>query len=204
MQIPILQKGSTVDVPTTLPKLCIGVNWGAIVKKKRFLGLVPVWEEVNLDLGVALFDQQGDMLDLVYPNKPYSKDGAVSHSGDDTTGDKSLLPDQNDNETIVLDLNRLNPAISQLFFFVQSSSQTDFSDIPYTQIRIYTAPAPNQLETLLGSFDVTANAAFHGKVAMVMGKLFRRGQDWRFYTIGEGVEAAKLLNTVALIKERYL
>ncbi|WP_027001457.1 TerD family protein [Hugenholtzia roseola] len=204
MQIPILHKGSTIDVLATQPKLCIGVNWGAIVKKKRFLGLVPTWEGVNLDLGAALFDEQGEMLDLIYPNKPHSKDGAISHSGDDTTGDKTLSSDQNDNETIVLDLTRLNPSISQLFFFVQSSSQTDFSDIPYTQIRIYTASAPNQVENLLGSFDVAANAAFHGKVAMVMGKLFRRGQDWRFYTIGEGVEAAKLLNTVALIKERYL
>jgi tellurium resistance protein TerZ len=182
----------------------VGVNWSAIVKKKRFMGLIPSWEGVNLDLGVALFDEQDNMQDLIYPNKLASKDQSVRHSGDDLIGDKTLSIDNNDNETLLLDLQNLSPNISQLVFFLSSSSNTDFAHIPYSKIRVYTGSQPNDVQTLFGNFDVSANEAFSGKVGMVMGKLFKREDKWKFYTIGEGVEAKKILALVAIIKERYL
>lgn len=183
-------------------KINIGVNWGAIAKKK-FLGIIPKWEDVNLDICVAIFNHKQDMVDLIYPAKMHSSDGAVYHSGDDTTGDKHEDNDDTDNEVISIDFTKLNQNIQQLVFFLVSANRQDFASIPYSKVRIYSGEA-QKVEDIFGQYNISAQKQFAGKVAMVLGKLYKTNEDWCFKAIGEGLTSEKLLSTVSVIKEKFL
>ncbi|MCU0390144.1 MAG: TerD family protein [Thermoflexibacter sp.] len=183
-------------------KVNIGINWGAIAQKK-LLGIFPRWEDVNLDICVAIFDDNKDMIDLIYPAKTHSSDKAVYHSGDDTTGDKSSKGDSDDNETISIDFDKLNQQIEQMVFFLVSANRQDFAHIPYSKVRIYSGETP-KIENLFVEYNISAQKKFAGKVAMVLGKLYRTANNWEFKAIGEGLTSEKLLSTVSVIKEKFL
>lgn len=180
----------------------VGVNWGAIAQKK-LLGIIPKWEDVNLDICVAIFNDKQDMVDLIYPAKMHSSDGAVYHSGDDTTGDKSKDSDNDDNEVISVDFTKLNQNIQQLVFFLVSANRQDFASIPYSNVRIYSGEA-QKVENIFGQYNISAQKKFAGKVAMVLGKLHKINGNWCFKAIGEGLTSEKLLSTVSVIKEKFL
>jgi len=202
----MLNKNNTILIrEEALPqpnKVNIGMNWGAITKKK-FFGLLPNWEDVNLDICVAIFNEKQDMVDLIYPAKMLSSDTAVYHSGDDTTGDKTKGSGNTDNETITIDFSKLNPNTKQLVFFLVSANRQDFATIPYSKVRIYSGELA-KAEKTFGQYNISAEKEFAGKVAMVLGKLYKEGKKWSFQTIGEGLTSEKLLSTVSVIKEKFL
>ncbi len=183
-------------------KVHVGINWGAIAQKK-LLGVFPKWENVNLDICVAIFNDKKDMIDLIYPAKTHSSDGAVYHSGDDTTGDKSKNEDNTDNEVISIDFDKLSPNVVQLVFFLVSANRQDFAHIPYSKVRIYSGEI-QQIDNIFGEYNISAQRQFAGKVAMVLGKLYKEANHWQFKAIGEGLTSEKLLSTVSVIKEKFL
>lgn len=183
-------------------KLNIGINWGAITKKK-FFGLLPNWEDVNLDICVAIFNDKQEMVDLIYPTKPHSSDGSVYHSGDDTTGDKKKDIENIDNESITVDFSKIDSSIKQLVFFLVSANRQDFATIPYSKVSIYSGET-KKAATIFGQYNISAEKEFAGKVAMVLGKLYKDNEKWSFQAIGEGLSSEKLLSTVSVIKEKFL
>lgn len=202
----MLEKNNTIfirEVVSPQPNtINIGMNWGAITKKK-FFGLLPNWEDVNLDICVAIFNEKQDMVDLIYPAKVLSSDAAVYHSGDDTTGDKTKGSDGTDNETITIDFSKLNQDIKQLVFFLVSANRQDFATIPYSKVRIYSGDL-EKIDKIFGQYNISAEKEFAGKVAMVLGKLYKDSKNWNFRAIGEGLTSEKLLSTVSIIKEKFL
>lgn len=202
----MLEKDNTIfirEVASPQPNaINIGMNWGAITKKK-FFGLLPNWEDVNLDICVAIFNENQDMVDLIYPAKVLSSDAAVYHSGDDTTGDKKKGGDGNDNETITVDFSKLNQDTKQLVFFLVSANRQDFATIPYSKVRIYSG-ALGKADKVFGQYNISAEKEFAGKIAMVLGKLYKDSTGWHFRAIGEGLTSEKLLSTVSVIKEKFL
>ena len=143
-----LEKGQRINLEknngSKLTSFCVGCNWGAI-EKKTFFGLSKETIDVDLDLSCVMFNEQGEICDHIYsplykpdllskfglpPGKVDSLDRALHHSGDDLEGDKGG-DDGLDNEIITVDLNRLNPSIHQIYFFLNNCGQEDFSQIPY-------------------------------------------------------------------------
>ncbi len=202
----MLEKNNKIPLSEKLEnqphKVNIGINWGAITKKK-FFGLLPNWEDVNLDICVAIFNDKQDMIDLIYPAKPHSSDRAVHHSGDDTTGDKTKDIENTDNEVITIDFGKIDSNIKQLVFFLISANRQDFATIPYSKVRIYSGEA-KKAATVFGQYNISAGKQFAGKVAMVLGKLYKDNEKWSFQAIGEGLTSEKLLSTVSVIKEKFL
>ena len=68
--------------------------------------------------------------------KLQSSDGALRHTGDDLKGDVGG-DDGLDNEIITVDLSRISPNVSQIFFFLNNVGKEDFAQIPYSKIRMY-------------------------------------------------------------------
>lgn len=199
-----LKKGSSISLKKEgllLQHVCIGLNWGAIKKSKLF-GLINYNKAVDLDGCVAVFDESGKQLDRVSFTNLQSKDGAIVHSGDDLTGD-SDGDDGIDNEVIEIELNRINPFATDLFFFLNSFNGQDFSQIPYSKIRIYEGDK-DQVNDVLATFNLSENPEFGGFVSMVMGRLSREQSGWQFTTIGEPLQAKCLVDCVEEIKNRFL
>lgn len=219
-----LTKGQKIDLRKEsgekLTSFCVGVNWGAIETiKKGLFGSKKVVEDVDLDLSCLMTDANGAMVDYIYSpdyngylqknnlplGKLTSQDGALRHSGDDRQGD-SGGDDGLDNEVITLDLTRVNPNIHKIFFFINiylnPGQSHDFSKIPYAKIRMYEGTSTKVIN-IHSSYDIATDATFMNKRALIMGKLYRRNDEWKFDAIGEPTEDNMFLQTIQTILNKH-
>ena len=221
-----LQKGQRIDLTkksssgasSKLIKFCVGVNWGAIETEKKtfFGGTKKVKRAVDLDLSCIMIFKDKQRYDHIYspeynpdalrkiglpPGKLFSRDGALRHSGDDLTGDMDG-DDGLDNEIISVDLSRVDPDIDQIFFFLNNVGKEDFSQIPFAKIRMYEG-TPTKVDTIYATFDVVSDATFRGRRAMIMGKLYRKGDEWKFNAIGDATTDQNFAVTMGNIIKNY-
>lgn len=199
-----LEKGSKIALEKAgrhLHQVCIGLNWG-VIEGKSFFGLLKSKEAVDLDGSVSAFDKDGQLLYTVYYHKTVSKDRAIKHSGDDLTGD-TAGDDGRDNEIIQIDLPKIMPEAEQVVFFLNSYKGQDFAAIPYSKIRIFEGNN-NEVRDVLATFNLSSEPAYSGCVAMVMGKLVRKGNGWDFEAIGQGASTQRIDDTIKLIQQKYL
>lgn len=215
-----LEKGQRINLEkgdgSRLTEFCVGCNWGAIVKPGGFLGLGKSVQDVDLDLSCVMADANGNLVDHIYsplykasflsrygmpPGKTDSAERALHHSGDDLKGDQNG-DDGLDNEIITVDLNRVNPNVSQIFFFLNNCGREDFSQIPYASIRMYEG-TPRRVKEVFASYDVAANPQYRGMTALIMGKLYRRNGEWKFSAIGDAYPDTNLCETIRRIVTNY-
>lgn len=215
-----LEKGQRINLEknngSKLTDFCVGCNWGAIVKSNGFFGIGKKVEDVDLDLSCIMFDDQGNIVDHIYsplyrpdflnrygmpPGKVDSRDGALHHSGDDLKGDTNG-DDGLDNEIITVNLNRVAPNVHQIYFFLNNCGKEDFSQIPYASIRMYEG-TPSLVKEVFASYDVAAEPKYAGTTALIMGKLYRRGSEWKFSAIGDAYPDPNLCETIRRIALNY-
>jgi tellurium resistance protein TerZ len=215
-----LTKGQKIDLRKTsgetLTNFCVGVNWGAIEKKALF-GLSKSIQNIDLDLSCVLIDEQNNICDHLYSplyrvdvlqqfglpkGKLVTIDGALKHTGDDLEGDKGG-DDGLDNEIITVDLTRLNSNVSQIFFFLNNAGNEDFSQIPYAKIRMYEG-TPTRVTSVFADYNVSAESQYIGKRSIIMGKLYKRGGEWKFSAIGDPTDDTFLGQTIHKIVKSYL
>lgn len=199
-----LKKGSSISLikeEKPLLQVCVGLNWGTIHKNMLF-GILKNKVSVDLDASVTLFDDKNSAVETVFFNRLRSSDNAIRHSGDDRIGDIGSEDDL-DNEVIEVNLPKINLNVTQIVFFLNSYKQQDFSDIPYTKIRIFEG-SRRSVESVFATFNLSNDPAYSGKVSMVMAKLVRNNNNWDFHAIGEAVEAKDINGTIQIIKNKYL
>lgn len=215
-----LEKGQRINLEkgngSKLSAFCVGCNWGAIVKGGGFLGLGKKTVDVDLDLSCVMINDRGELIDHIYSplyrseflgrygmpaGKVDSNDRALHHSGDDLKGDQGG-DDGLDNEIITVDLNRVSPAVNQIFFFLNNCGKEDFSQIPYASIRMYEG-TPTRVKEVFASYDVAAEPRYAGMTALIMGKLYRRNGEWKFSAIGDAFPDANICETIRRIVRDY-
>lgn len=198
-----LEKGQRINLEKSngskLKNICVGINWGAIVKKGLFGSSK---EPVDLDGSCCVYDSNKNILDTVSFKKLTSSDRAIKHSGDDLTGDLNG-DDGLDNEVITLDIGSLNPSASYVAFFINSFRGQDFKDIPFASIRIYEG-TPKNVNEVFAKYDVANDNAFAGSVSMVLGVFYKRNDDWKFNAIGVPTTDRTLEQTAITIQQNYL
>ena len=214
-----LEKGQRINLEKNngakLTQFCVGCNWGSIIKN-GFLGLGNSVQDVDLDLSCVMLDANGNLCDHIYsplyrkefldqygmpPGKVDSNDRALHHSGDDLKGDQDG-DDGLDNEIITVDLNKISSSVEQIFFFLNNCGKEDFSQIPYAPIRMYEG-TPEWVKEIFAQYDVAAESQYQGKTALIMGKLYRRGGEWKFSAIGDAYPDGNLCETIKRIITNY-
>lgn len=214
-----LEKGQRINLEknngSKLTEFCVGCNWGAITSG-GFFGLGKKVTDVDLDLSCLMVDASGNMVDHIYSplyrtdflgrygmpaGKVDSRDMALHHSGDDLKGDQGG-DDGLDNEIITVNLNRVSPNVQQIFFFLNNCGKEDFSQIPYASIRMYEG-TPAKVKEVFASYDVAAEPQYRGMTALIMGKLYRRGGEWKFSAIGDAFPDANICETIKRIISNY-
>lgn len=215
-----LEKGQRINLEKSngskLINFCVGCNWGAIVTGGGFLGFGKTVQDVDLDLSCVMFDANGLLVDHIYSplykkeflarygmpaGKVDSCERALHHSGDDRKGDQDG-DDGLDNEIITVDLSRVNPNVSQIFFFLNNCGREDFSQIPYASIRMYEG-TPTRVKEVFASYDVAADSKYRGMTALIMGKLYKRNGEWKFSAIGDAYPDPNLCETIRRIATNY-
>ena len=200
-----LKKGSSISLEKEgklLRNVCIGINWGAIKKKSGLFNLFTQNVDVDLDGSVSMFNEYGVVLDTVSYKKLKSFDRSIIHSGDDRGGDE-YGDDGKDNEVIQINLSKTDSQVTQIVFYLNSYLGQDFAEIPYSKIRIFEGNK-NQVKEVFATFNLSADPQFAGKVSMIMGKLIRTKNNWRFHVIGDAVATKNIGHTIKLIKKQYL
>lgn len=215
-----LTKGQKINLEKSngskMTDFCVGCNWGAIRTRGGFLGLGTKMIDVDLDLSCIMLNDKGEIIDHIYSplyrrdflahyglpmGKVDSNDYALHHSGDDLKGDLSG-DDGLDNEIITVDLTRVAPQVNQIFFFLNNCGKEDFSQIPYASIRMYEG-TPTRVREIFAQYNVAAEPAYAGKLALIMGKLYRRNGEWKFAAIGDAYEDNNIGETIHRIVRTY-
>lgn len=114
-------------------------------------------------------------------NNQKSPDGSVESTGDDLTGGNS---DGGDDETINVDLSKLDSRIEEILFtatiYKAEERRQNFGQVRNSYIRIY-----NQLTNEeIARYDLDED--FSIETAVEFGRLYRRGDEWKFEAIGNG------------------
>ncbi|MFA8299566.1 MAG: TerD family protein [Hyphomicrobiales bacterium] len=200
------------DTECSLQNICIGINWGAIektevVKRGGFFGIggVPIEEvkkkSVDLDASCVMLTRDNNEYDTIYYGNLKSSCRSIKHSGDDLDGDM-YGNDGRDNEVISVNLSKIPVEVEKVFFFLNSFRKQDFADIPYANIRIYEG-TPKRVDKVLATYDIANDKNFARKISMIMGKLYKHNDEWKFHAIGEPTIDRNLDNTVATIINDY-
>ncbi len=216
-----LTKGQKINLQKDngekLEKFCVEVSWGAIeTEKKGLLWTTKKVEDVDLDLSCVLLNEKGEWKDHVYSpeyngflkreNFPLGKlttqDYALTHSGDDLGKGGG-----NDfREVITVDLTKVDKEIDKMFFFLNiylnRGQNFDFSQIPFAKISMFEG-TPNKVQKEHLKFDVVTDESYKNKRALIMGKLYKRNDEWKFDAIGDATDDQLFLNTISRILKSY-
>ena len=170
-----LSKGQTVSLVKqdggSLSQVRMGLGWDAMKKKGMFGGMKEV--SVDLDASALLISADRQVLEVVYYGNLRSRDNSLMHTGDNLTG-----KGDGDDESIMVDLPRVSPAVAHIVFVVNSFSGQNFSQIENAAARVVdSADRDRELVryALSGSGTHTA---------IVMARLSRSGSGWTFTAIG--------------------
>lgn len=207
-----LSKKQTINLSkqaNNLTQIRFGVNWGmkeikGIKKEGGFLGFggKPVEtiikkEAVDLDASATVFS--GGNTETVSFMK--LRNSFITHSGDDRVGDDEK--DDDDNETITIDLTNVPNHVQEVYLYVNSYSGEKFDEIPYAGIRIYEGNVNNPSK-VIAKFDLVNDDNFKGAKTIVLGKIFKEASgDWDFEAIGDTYDVARIEPTINIIKSNY-
>ncbi len=169
-----LQKGQKVSLAKrgggSLSLVRMGLGWDATKKRGLFRSKT---QEIDLDASALLFDGAGRLVDAVWFRQLRSKDGSVQHTGDNLTG-----AGDGDDESVIVDLTRLPPAVTQIVFTVNSFTGQDFSQIENAFCRLVDETTNEEL----ARYDLTGSGRHN---AQIMAKVSRGGAgEWTMTAIG--------------------
>jgi len=171
-----LQKGQKISLDKeaggALSRIVMGLGWDAI-KKKGLFGFGAKTESVDLDASCVLFDESNQPVDFVWFRQLKSKDGSITHTGDNRTG-----AGEGDDEQIVVDLSHVPAQVRSLVFTVNSFTGQNFSQVENAYCRIVNAADQKEV----ARYDLSVQGAH---TAQIMAKLYRHNGEWKMHAIGE-------------------
>jgi tellurium resistance protein TerD len=166
-----LTKGQRVDIG--ISKFGVGLGWDPNNNASS--------HEYDLDASAFLIGTDAQVPAenfFVFYGNQESPDGAVKSSGDDRTGGSS----DGDDETLEVDLSRLDSRIEQIIFTVSiyeaELRKQNFGQVRNSFIRIYNAQTGEEL------CKYELDEDFSVETALEFGRLYKRNGSWRFEALG--------------------
>lgn len=139
-------------------------------------------KSIDLDASCIAFDDGGREMYAVWYSNLHSPDGAIRHSGDDRSGRGGLDRRSRDNESLRLDLDRVDRRVQTLVFTVNSFSGERFDQVASAACHLVEA-VPDQPEVEIGEYHLDELGNHTG---IVMAKVTRTtATRWEAKMIGE-------------------
>lgn len=172
-----LSKGQRVDLTKTNPgltKVIIGLGWDT----NRYDG----GHDFDLDASAFLLDgseKVSSEQDFVFYNNTTGGDGSIVHTGDNRTGEGD-----GDDEQIKIDLGAVPANINKIAFTItihdaEARSQ-NFGQVSNAYVRVVNEDNNEELIR----YDLGED--FSVETAVVVGELYRHGDEWKFNAVGSG------------------
>lgn len=171
-----LVKGQKISLEktagTALAKVVMGLGWDAKPVKTMFGGTKP-GPAIDLDASCVMFNEAKEVVDTVYFRQLRSKDGSITHTGDNRTG-----AGEGDDEQIIVELAKVPATVKSLVFVVNSFTGQNFSQIDNAFCRLVNAATNAEV----ARFNLTGAGAH---TAQIMAKVYRHNNEWKMHAIGE-------------------
>ncbi|WP_405021062.1 TerD family protein [Kitasatospora sp. NBC_00070] len=150
----------------------MGLGWQA-APRKGFLAKLTA-RDIDLDASAVLFSAGRELVEVVYFNQLTSSDGSIRHTGDNLVGGTVK---GGDDESIVVDLQRVPARVEQIVFTVNSFTGQTFAAVQDAFCRLVDESTGQELAryTLTGGGPYTAQ---------IMAKVQRTGDGWQMTAIG--------------------
>jgi tellurium resistance protein TerD len=168
-----LQKGQRENLHA--PKFTIGLGWDT--------NNSSTGEAFDLDASVFILGDNGKIVSdeyFVFYNNLKSPDGAVTHTGDNLTGDGD-----GDDEQIKVDLSKVNAAVKDICIVITihqaDTRRQNFGQVRNSFIRIVDE---NNVEVLKYELDED----FSIETAVEFGRIYNKGDQWKFEAVGAGMK----------------
>jgi tellurium resistance protein TerZ len=176
-----LVKGQKISLSkeagTELQSIFMGLGWdmlqtgGKGLFGKLFGGGQP--EAIDLDASCLMFNENKQVVDVVWFRQLQSQDGSIRHSGDNLTGEGD-----GDDETIMVDLTRLPATVTTLVFTVNSFRGQTFEQVNNAYCRLVNG----QNKSEIARYNLSSTGSHTG---MIMAKVYKHGGEWKMHAIGE-------------------
>ena len=170
-----LEKGQRISMDKGLTLVGVGLGWDP----NEGTGY-----DFDMDASAFMLGESGRIPTdeyFVFYNNPKSPDGSVESTGDDLTGGNS---DGGDDETINVDLSKVDPKIQEIVFtatiYKAEERRQNFGQVRNSYIRIYDAKTNAEI----ARYDLDED--FSIETAVEFGRLYRRGDEWKFEAMGIG------------------
>jgi len=167
-----LEKGQRVNV--NLPKFVVGLGWDANAS--------ATGQDFDLDASVFVLGENKKILAdayFIFYNNLKSPDGSVEHTGDNTTG-----AGDGDDESVKIDLSKINPNATEICFVVTihdaENRKQNFGQVRNSFVRVYN---PDSNEEIL-KYELEED--FSVETAVEFGRLYKRNGEWKFEAVGVG------------------
>lgn len=171
-----LSKGANVSLSKLAPNLTsvlLGLGWEARVTDGT---------DFDLDASAFMLTADGKVRnekDFVYYNNLTSPEGAITHTGDNLTGEG-----EGDDETIIVGLGTVPADIVKIMFTVTIhdalARKQSFGQVSGAFIRV----VDNVTKVEIARYDLTEDAS--AETAMIFGELYRHNGEWKFRAVGQG------------------
>ncbi|WNI33520.1 TerD family protein [Streptomyces sp. ITFR-6] len=174
-----LTKGQQISLTKTgggeLTVVRMGLGWKS-APRRGFLARLTA-REIDLDASAVLFAGTAPQ-DVVFFQHLTSDDGSVRHNGDNRVGGAG---EGGDDESIVVDLQRVPAHVDQIVFTVNSFTGQTFEEVDNAFCRLVDETTGQELAryTLTGGGRHTAQ---------IMAKVQRSGAGWQMTAIGTAAQ----------------
>lgn len=174
-----LKKGQKVDLTKANPglkKVIVGLGWDT----NKYDG----GNNFDLDAAAFLLGQDSKVMsenDFIFYNNLKDISGSIMHLGDNKTGEGD-----GDDEQISIDLGNVPEGIHKINFTVTIHEAQErvqnFGQVSNAFIRIFNEETNEELI----KYDLSEDYSI--ETAVVVGELYRHGEEWKFNAIGSGFE----------------
>lgn len=194
-----LKKGQKINLTkgggNGLRKIRVGLGWDEV--SQGFLSsLFGKKEEIDCDASVLLCQSDGKMHGAsindccLFYNNTKMFDGALVHSGDNLTGGST-----GDDETILVDLQRIPSKITKMVFVVNiydaDVRKQHFGMVKNAYIRLIDMSN----DTEICRFNLSDN--YDKMTGLIVAEIYQRDGEWKFNAIGQPVkEASRISNLI--------
>ena len=169
-----LQKGQRIEIG--LSKVGVGLGWDP----NKSTGY-----DFDLDASAFMLGNNGKIPKdefFVFYNNQKSPDGSVESMGDNL--DAKDTPEGEDDETINVDLTKVDPQIQEIIFtatiYKAEERRQNFGQVRNSYIRIYDTTTNEEM----ARYDLDED--FSVETAVEFGRLYRHNGEWKFEAIGNG------------------
>ncbi|MDD5227477.1 MAG: TerD family protein [Methylococcales bacterium] len=171
-----LNKGGNLSLSKTDPSLnnvLIGLGWDARPTDGA---------DFDLDASAFMLKNDGKVrsdADFIFYNQKRSACGSVEHLGDNLTG-----KGEGDDETLVLQLNKIPADVERVTFAVTiheaETRKQNFGQVSNAFIRVVNKDSGVEI----ARYDLSEDASV--ETAMIFGEIYRHNGEWKFKAVGQG------------------